>query len=300
VKVEISKTYNPQEVEERWYHWWESRGYFRAEAPSKRTSFTIVIPPPNVTGALHMGHMLNDTIQDVLVRRKRMQGYNTLWLPGMDHAGIATQNVVERQLAAEGLTRHDIGREKFVERVWEWKNKLGGTILKQIRRIGASCDWSRERFTFDDGLSRAVREVFVSLYEEGLIYRGNRLINWCPRCMTALSDLETKPRPVDARLYHFRYPVKDGGGKFVEVATTRPETMLGDTAVAVHPDDRRYDALRGRSVILPLMNREIPVISDNAVDPSFGTGAVKVTPAHDPVDFEIGQRHNLAKISVIG
>ena len=300
MKVEISKTYNPQEVEERWYQWWESQGYFRAVALSPRPSFTIVIPPPNVTGALHMGHMLNDTIQDVLVRRKRMQGYNTLWLPGMDHAGIATQNVVERQLAAEGLTRHDIGREKFVERVWEWKNKLGGTILKQIRRIGASCDWSRERFTFDEGLSRAVREVFVSLYEEGLIYRGNRLINWCPRCLTALSDLETKYTPVDARLYHLRYPVKDGGGKFVEVATTRPETMLGDTAVAVHPDDHRYDTLRGRTVILPLMNREIPVISDSAVDPKFGTGAVKVTPAHDPVDFEMGQRHNLAKIGVIG
>lgn len=298
MKVEISKTYNPQEVEGRWYGWWESNGYFRADAHSKKPPFCIVIPPPNVTGALHMGHMLNDTIQDVLVRRKRMQGFNTLWLPGMDHAGIATQNVVEKQLAAEGLTRHDLGREKFVERVWEWKNKLGGTILKQIRRIGASCDWSRERFTFDEGLSHAVREVFVTLYEEGLIYRGNRLINWCPRCMTALSDLETKYTSVDAKLYHFKYPSKDGG--FVEVATTRPETMLGDTAVAVHPEDKRYDALRGRTVVLPLMNREIPIISDKAVDPKFGTGAVKVTPAHDPVDFEMGQRHDLATISVIG
>jgi valyl-tRNA synthetase len=300
MKVEISKTYNAQEVEARWYPWWESRGYFRADAASKNPPFVIVIPPPNVTGALHMGHMLNDTIQDVLVRRKRMQGYNTLWVPGMDHAGIATQNVVERQLAAEGKTRFDLGREKFVERVWEWKNQLGGTILKQIRRIGASCDWSRERFTFDEGLSRAVREVFVSLYEEGLIYRGKRLVNWCVRCATVLSDLETPHTPIESKLYHLRYPVKGASGSFIEVATTRPETMLGDTAVAVHPDDERYRALRGRSVILPLMHREIPIVEDDAVDPKFGTGAVKVTPAHDPVDFQLGQRHNLAQISVIG
>ncbi len=300
MKVEISKTYNPQEVEGRWYAWWESNGYFRADAHSNRPSFVIMIPPPNVTGSLHIGHMVNDTIQDVLVRRKRMQGYNTLWLPGMDHAGIATQNVVERQLAAEGLTRHDLGREKFVERVWEWKKQSGGTILRQIRRIGASCDWSRERFTLDEGLSRAVREVFVSLYDDGLIYRGNRLINWCPRCMTALSDLETKYLPVDAKLYHLRYPVKGRPGEFVEVATTRPETMLGDSAVAVHPADERYNGLRGGTLVLPLMNRDIPVISDDAVDPKFGTGAVKVTPAHDPVDFEMGQRHSLQRISVIG
>jgi valyl-tRNA synthetase len=300
MKLELSRTYNPRDVESRWYAWWESQGYFRADATSKNPPFTIVIPPPNVTGALHMGHMLSDTIQDVIVRRRRMQGFNTLWLPGMDHAGIATQNVVERQLAEEGKTRFDLGREKFVERVWAWKETSGGMILKQIRRIGGSCDWSRERFTLDEGLSRAVREVFVRLYEEGLIYRGKRLINWCPRCRTALSDLETKHQPVSSALYHYRYPVKDGGGAFVEVATTRPETMLGDTAVAVHPDDARYHALRGKTVLLPLMNREIPIVDDTAVDPKFGTGAVKVTPAHDPVDFEIAQRHKLPAITVIG
>jgi valyl-tRNA synthetase len=300
MKLDLSRIYNPREVESRWYAWWESKGYFRAESPSRREAFTIVIPPPNVTGALHMGHMLSDTIQDVIVRRKRMQGFNTLWLPGMDHAGIATQNVVEKQLAAEGKTRFDLGREKFVERVWAWKEQSGGTILKQIRRIGASCDWSRERFTLDEGLSRAVREVFVRLYEEGLIYRGKRLINWCPRCHTALSDLETRHASVSSSLYHYRYPVKDGGGAFVEVATTRPETMLGDTAVAVHPGDTRYHALRGKTVVLPLMNREIPIVEDTAVDPKFGTGAVKVTPAHDPVDFEIAQRHELPAITVIG
>src|SRR5215510_409690 len=267
MKVEISKTYDAKEVESRWYQLWESRGYFRADANSKRPAFSIVIPPPNVTGSLHMGHMLNHTVHDVIVRRKRMQGFNTLWLPGMDHAGIATQNVVERELRKEGLSRHDIGRDKFVERVWQWKEQYGGIILKQIRRIGASCDWSRERFTLDAGLSRTVREVFVRLYEEGLIYRGKRLINWCPRCMTALSDLEVIYQPVDSKLYYIKYPLKGRDNTFVEVATTRPETMLGDTAV---------------------------------VDPAFGTGVVKVTPAHDPADFEIGQRHGLSQISVIG
>src|SRR5881628_3486812 len=300
MKREISKTYNPQDVEGRWYPWWESKGYFRADASSPNPPFVIVMPPPNVTGSLHMGHMLNDTVQDVIVRRKRMLGFNTLWLPGMDHAGIATQNVVEKELAKEGLTRHDLGREKFVERVWEWKQEYGGIILKQIRRIGASCDWSRERFTFDEGLSRAVREVFVRLYEEGLIYRGKRLINWCPRCQTALSDLEVIYEPLDAKLYYIRYPLKGRGGAFVEVATTRPETMLGDTAVAVNPKDERYAKYKGKAVILPLMNREIPFIHDDLVDPAFGTGVVKVTPAHDPADFEMGQRHNLSKISVIG
>ncbi|HYR42447.1 MAG TPA: valine--tRNA ligase [Terriglobia bacterium] len=300
MRVEISKTYEAKEVEGRWYQWWESKGYFRADAKSRRPAFSIVIPPPNVTGSLHMGHMLNHTVHDVIVRRKRMQGFNTLWLPGMDHAGIATQNVVERELRKEGLTRHDLGREKFVERVWQWKEQYGGIILKQIRRIGASCDWSRERFTLDAGLSRAVREVFVQLYEEGLIYRGKRLINWCPRCLTALSDLEVIPEPVEARFYYIKYPLKGRENDFIEVATTRPETMLGDTAVAVNPKDQRYTKYRGQSVILPLMDREIPFVEDELVDPEFGTGIVKVTPAHDPADFEMGQRHGLPQISVIG
>ncbi len=300
MKTEISKTYNPQEVESRWYELWESKGYFRADSASDHPAFSIVIPPPNVTGSLHMGHMLNHTVHDVIVRRKRMQGFNTLWLPGMDHAGIATQNVVERELKKEGKTRHDLGREEFVKRVWRWKEQYGGIILKQIRRIGASCDWSRERFTLDAGLSRAVREVFVQLYEEGLIYRGKRLINWCPRCLTALSDLEVVYEPVDSKLYYIKYPLKGRENAFVEVATTRPETMLGDTAVAVNPKDDRYAGYKGEAVILPLMNRDIPVIQDAAVDPSFGTGVVKVTPAHDPTDFDMGQRHNLAQISVIG
>src|SRR5436190_4544645 len=300
MKVEISKTYEAKEVEGRWYQLWESRGYFRADAKSDRPVFSIVIPPPNVTGSLHMGHMLNHTVHDVIVRRKRMQGFNTLWLPGMDHAGIATQNVVERELKKEGLSRHNIGREKFVERVWQWKEQYGGIILKQIRRIGSSCDWSRERFTLDAGLSQAVREVFVRLYDEGLIYRGKRLINWCPRCHTALSDLEVIYEPADSRLYYIRYPLKDSAAQFVEVATTRPETMLGDSAVAVNPKDQRYAKYKGKFVVLPLMNREIPFIEDAVVDPAFGTGVVKVTPAHDPADFDMGQRHNLAQISVIG
>jgi valyl-tRNA synthetase len=301
MKVEIPKTYNSQEVEKRWYEWWESKGYFRADAKSSRPPFVMVMPPPNVTGSLHMGHMLNNTVHDVVARRKRMQGFNVLWLPGMDHAGIATQNVVERELRKEGLSRHDLGREKFVERVWCWKEQYGGIILKQIRRIGSSCDWSRERFTLDEGLSRAVREVFVRLYEEGLIYRGKRLINWCPRCHTALSDLETIYEPVDSKLYYIRYPLKSHAapGVFVEVATTRPETMLGDTAVAVNPGDERYKKYKGETVILPLLNREIPLIEDLAVDPQFGTGVVKVTPAHDLADFDMGQRHNLPQISVI-
>src|SRR6478736_7362609 len=257
MKAEIPKTYNPQEVEARWYQWWESKGFFRADAASQKPPFVMMMPPPNVTGSLHMGHMLNHTVHDVIARRKRMQGFNMLWLPGMDHAGIATQNVVERELAKQGLTRHDLGREKFVERVWEWKAEYGGIILNQIRRIGASCDWSRERFTFDEGLSRAVREVFVSLFEKGLIYRGKRLINWCPRCLTALSDLEVKHESKDSKLYHIKYPIKGKAGEFVTVATTRPETMLGDSAVAVHPEDKRYHKYMGASVVLPLVGREL-------------------------------------------
>jgi valyl-tRNA synthetase len=300
MKVEISKTYNPQEVESRWYGWWESKGYFRADPKSTKPAFVIMMPPPNVTGSLHVGHMLNNTVQDAIVRRKRMQGYNTLWLPGMDHAGIATQWVVERELRSEGLSRHDLGREKFVERVWKWKEEYGGNILRQIRRIGSSCDWSRERFTLDEGLSRSVREVFVRLHEEGLIYRGTRLINWCPRCMSALSDLEVKYKTSESKLYHIKYPLKGKPGEFVEVATTRPETMLGDTAIAVNPEDKRYKGFAGTRAVLPLVGREIPFIEDTAVDPKFGTGAVKVTPAHDLADFEMGQRHNLAQITVIG
>src|SRR5947209_10397859 len=295
MKVEISKTYDAKEVESRWYQLWESRGYFRADADSTRPAFSIVIPPPNVTGSLHMGHMLNHTVHDVVVRRKRMQGFNTLWLAGMDHAGIATQNVVERELRKEGLSRHDIGREKFVERVWQWKEQYGGIILKQIRRIGASCDWSRERFTLDAGLSRAVREVFVTLYEAGLIYRGDRLINWCVQCQTALSDLEVDHREQAGTLYHIRYGP-------VTVATVRPESKLGDTALAVHPDDARYRHLVGQTLAVDTESGtlELPVIADAAVDPAFGTGVVKVTPAHDPADWEMGQRHGLALRSVVG
>ena len=295
---EIPKSYDPKLVEDHWWSFWEREQLFVADAKSSRPSFVIVIPPPNVTGSLHMGHMLVYTLHDIVVRWKRMLGFNTLWLPGTDHAGIATQNVVERQLAAEGKSRHDLGREAFEKRVWEWKEQSGNTILRQLRRLGGSCDWTRERFTLDEGLSRAVREVFVRLYEEGLIYRGKRLINWCVRCRTALSDLEVKSELVQGKLSYIRYPIK-GSSEFITVATTRPETMLGDTAVAVNPNDERYQHLIGKTLILPLLNREIPLIADEFVDPAFGTGLVKVTPAHDPNDFEMGVRHNLEIISVI-
>ncbi|HEU0005893.1 MAG TPA: valine--tRNA ligase [Terriglobia bacterium] len=295
---EIPKSYDPKLVEDHWWSFWEREQLFVADAKSSRPSFVIVIPPPNVTGSLHMGHMLVYTLHDIVVRWKRMSGFNTLWLPGTDHAGIATQNVVERQLAAEGKTRHDLGREAFEKRVWEWKEQSGNTILRQLRRLGGSCDWTRERFTLDEGLSRAVREVFVRLYEEGLIYRGKRLINWCVRCRTALSDLEVKSELVQGKLSYILYPIK-GSSDFITVATTRPETMLGDTAVAVNPNDERYQHLLGKTLILPLLNREIPLIADTFVDPAFGTGLVKVTPAHDPNDFEMGLRHNLEMISVI-
>ena len=295
---EIPKSYDPKLVEDHWWTFWEREQLFVADAKSSRPSFVIVIPPPNVTGSLHMGHMLVYTLHDIVVRWKRMSGFNTLWLPGTDHAGIATQNVVERQLATEGKSRHDLGREAFEKRVWEWKEQSGNTILRQLRRLGGSCDWTRERFTLDEGLSRAVREVFVRLYEEGLIYRGKRLINWCVRCRTALSDLEVKSELVQGKLSYIRYAVKDTS-EFITVATTRPETMLGDTAVAVNPNDERYQHLIGKTLILPLLNREIPLIADAFVDPVFGTGLVKVTPAHDPNDFEMGVRHNLEMISVI-
>ncbi len=295
---DLSKTYEPKDVENKWYDFWLEKGFFHADEKSDKKPYTIVIPPPNITGSLHMGHALNNTLQDILIRWKRMSGYNALWMPGTDHAGIATQNVVERQLANEGTNRHDIGRKEFVSRVWKWKEESGGTIIKQLKRLGSSCDWARERFTMDEGLSEAVKEVFVRLYNEGLIYRDNYIINWCPRCHTALSDLEVDPVETKGALYHIRYPIVNSKDSII-VATTRPETMLGDTAVAVHPDDKRYKKLTGRKVILPVANRELLIIADVAVDPKFGTGAVKVTPAHDPVDFEIGKRHNLPQIIVI-
>ncbi len=295
---ELAKGYEPHDVEKRWYAEWEAKGYFHAAAASDRKPYSIVIPPPNVTGALHMGHALNNTLQDILCRWKRQQGYNVLWMPGTDHAGIATQNVVERQLAAEKKDRHELGREAFIERVWKWKAESGGQIIGQLKRLGASCDWERERFTMDEGLSKAVRTVFVKLYQDGLIYRDNRLINWCPRCHTALSDIEVEHEDQKGRLWHIRYPVAGEPGQYVVVATTRPETMLGDTAVAVHPEDERYQALIGKKVILPLVNREIPVVADDYVDREFGTGVVKITPAHDFNDFEVGQRHGLDMINV--
>jgi valyl-tRNA synthetase len=293
----MDKHYDPQSVENKWYAWWEENGHFRADAAQGGESYSVVIPPPNVTGILHMGHALNSTIQDVLVRWRRMQGRNTVWIPGTDHAGIATQNVVEKALRKEGLSRRDLGREKFLERVWAWRGEYGGTIVRQLRKLGASCDWSRERFTMDEGLSEAVSEVFCRLYDEGLIYRGNYIVNWCPRCHTALSDEESEHQETNGSLWHIRYPVS-GGGEVV-VATTRPETMLGDTAVAVNPADERYQALIGKTVLLPLMNREIPVVADDYVDRAFGTGVVKITPAHDPNDFQVAQRHTLAVLNVM-
>ena len=294
--IELPSQYAPAEVEGPRYERWEKAGYFTADAQSKAPAYTIVIPPPNVTGSLHIGHALDHTLIDSLIRRRRMQGYNTLWLPGMDHAGIATQNVVERELAKEGLSRHDLGREAFVERVWRWKAESGGKILGQMRRLGDSVDWSRERFTMDEGLSRAVQTIFKRLFDDGLIYRAERIINWCPRCLTALSDIEVDHSDDDGELVSIRYG--DGDDSIV-VATTRAETMLGDTAVAVHPDDPRYTHLVGKTVELPLTGRRIPIVADEHVDPAFGTGAVKVTPAHDPNDFEIGRRHGLPGITVL-
>ena len=322
---ELAPRYDSKTVETKWYSFWEDKGFFRPKSDREGKKFrdsryVIVIPPPNVTGILHMGHALNNSIQDILTRWQRMKGRDTLWVPGVDHAGIATQNVVERKLAKEKKTRQDLGREKFLKEVWKWKEEHGSTITRQLRRLGASCDWSRERFTMDEGLSRAVREAFVTLYERGLIYRGSYIINWCPRCQTALSDEESSHKEIQGGLYHIKYPLADphpnplpegegslpagqagvrGGEDHIVVATTRPETMLGDTAVAVHPEDLRYKHLIGKKLILPLMNREIPIIADSFVDPEFGTGLVKVTPAHDPNDFEMGRRHHLPQINVM-
>jgi valyl-tRNA synthetase len=294
----MEKQYNPSLVEDKWYSTWTKNKLFRADETSQKPKYSIVIPPPNVTGILHMGHALNNTIQDILIRFKRMTGHEALWMPGTDHAGIATQNVVEKKLAKEKKSRHDLGREAFVAEVWKWKEQYHATITAQLKKLGTSCDWDRERFTMDEGLSKAVRKVFVQLYNEGLIYRGKYIINWCPRCQTALSDEEAEHKETNGKLYHFKYPFKNRAG-FVIVATTRPETMLGDTAVAVNPADERYKGLVGESLVLPLVNREIPVIADNFVDREFGTGAVKVTPAHDPNDFQMGLRHSMAPIVIM-
>ena len=299
MRKELAKNYDPASFEDRIYQNWCDKNYFAPDKDKKKPAFSIVIPPPNVTGQLHMGHALDETLQDILVRTKRMQGYSTLWVPGTDHAGIATQIKVEEDLRVnEGLTRYDLGRDKFLERVWDWKTKYGGRIINQLKKLGSSCDWSRERFTMDEGCSRAVREVFVNLYNKGLIYRGHRIINWCPRCLTALSDAEVEYKDQPGNFWHIKYPIKGEEG-YVEIATTRPETMFGDTAVAVNPEDENTKHLVGKTLILPIVNREIPVIADDYVEIGFGTGCVKITPAHDPNDFMVGSRHNLEQIKVM-
>ena len=295
----LDKTYRPSEVEAKHYALWEGAGEFACGGRPDAETYCIVIPPPNVTGSLHMGHALNNTLQDVLVRVERMRGKDTLWQPGMDHAGIATQMVVERQLEAEGIDRRDIGREAFVEKIWAWKEESGGTITRQLRRLGASCDWSRERFTMDDGLSRAVLKVFVTLHKQGLIYKDKRLVNWDPKLRTAISDLEVQQREVQGHLWHFKYPIEGAEGQYITVATTRPETMLGDTAVAVHAEDARYKELIGKHAILPLVGRRIAIVADEHADPEQGSGAVKITPAHDFNDFEVGRRHDLEMVNVL-
>jgi valyl-tRNA synthetase len=294
----LEKVYNPHKIEDKWYNFWIENNFFHAEEDSDKKPFSIVIPPPNITGSLHMGHALNNTLQDIIARYKRMQGYNVLWMPGTDHAGIATQNVVERDIMKKGFTRQSLGREEFIKRIWKWKGKYGNEIINQLKRLGASCDWERERFTMDEGLSLAVKEVFVRLYEENLIYIGDYIINWCPRCLTALSDLEVEHKEVDGNLYYIDYPVKNSTYS-IQIATTRPETMLGDTAVAVNPEDKRYSDFVGKVAILPIVNRDIPIIMDEYVDMDFGSGALKITPAHDPYDFEVSKRHNLDVIKMM-
>ena len=296
---ELPKVYEPQQVENRIYKMWEENGHFKPNKSYDAKPFTIVMPPPNVTGQLHMGHAMDATLQDTLIRFKRMQGYNALWVPGVDHAGIATQIKVEEELRTkEGLSRYDLGREKFLERVWDWKHKYGNRIVEQQKKLGASCDWDRARFTMDEGCSAAVREVFVSLYEKGLIYKGSRIINWCPNCVTALSDAEVEYVDKPGHLWNIRYDLVDGTGSVV-VATTRPETMLGDTGIAVNPNDERYQHMIGKKAILPLVGREIPIVADDYAEMEFGTGCVKMTPAHDPNDFEVALRHNLEVIRVL-
>src|SRR5512147_1186765 len=305
---EIPKAYEPQSVEDKWYAFWQQHGCFTADparVSAQRPAYSIVIPPPNVTGVLHMGHVLNNTIQDILARKARMDGKEVLWLPGTDHAGIATQVMVEKDLAKQKLTKQDLGREKFVQRVWEWKEKHGGIIIQQLKKLGCSCDWSRERFTMDPEYSKCVQKVFVELYKKGLIYRGKRMVNWDPAARTALSDEEVEMIEEKGHLWHLKYPLLDDKGQpkaneFLVVATTRPETMLGDEAVAVNPKDPRYQTIVGRRCLLPLQNKPIPIIADELVDPKFGTGCVKVTPAHDPADYEIGLRHKLPFTVVIG
>ena len=295
---ELSKTYDPKDIEERLYKNWEEKGYFHAEVDRSKKPFTIVMPPPNITGQLHMGHALDNTLQDILTRFKRMQGYSALWLPGTDHASIATEAKVVEKLAKEGISKDDIGREKFLEHVWDWKHEYGGRIVKQLRKLGSSADWERERFTMDEGCNEAVKEVFVNLYNKKLIYRGERIINWCPHCLTSISDAEVEYEDQAGHFWHLRYPLSDGSG-YIQMATTRPETMLGDTAVAVNPNDDRYKDMVGKTVILPIVHREIPIVADDYVDMEFGTGVVKITPAHDPNDFEVGLRHKLPVINVL-
>lgn len=293
----MDSRYDPRSLEDKWYRLWEEKELFQPRSPSRK-SYSIVIPPPNITGSLHWGHALNNTLQDILIRWRRMQGYNTLWIPGVDHAGIATQNVLEKELLTQGIDRHKLGREKFIKKVWEWKEHYGGTIIHQLKKLGSSCDWSRTRFTMDEKCSKAVMEMFARLYNEGLIYQADYIVNWCPRCHTAISDIEVEHKEKQGKLYYINYPL-EGEKRKLTVATTRPETMLGDTAVAVHPDDRRYQHFIGKTIILPLVERKIPVIADAIVNPSFGTGAVKITPAHDPNDFEISLRRGLPRIVVI-
>ena len=295
---ELAKAYEPGEVEDRIYDFWIKGNYFHAEPDPEKKPYTIVIPPPNITGQLHMGHALDNTLQDILIRWKRMQGYSTLWMPGTDHASIATEAKIVEAMRKEGISKEDLGREKFLERAWAWKKQYGGRIVEQLKKLGSSCDWERERFTLDEGCSKAVKHVFVNLYNKDLIYRGERIINWCPHCKTSISDAEVEFEEKEGSFWHLRYPLADGSG-YIELATTRPETMLGDTAVAVHPDDERYKALVGKNVILPIVNKEIPVIADEYVEMDFGTGVVKITPAHDPNDFEVGLRHNLQVINVM-
>ena len=297
-RKELPKTYDPKETEGRLYDFWKSSGFFNAEVDPNKEPFSIVLPPPNVTGQLHMGHAFDNTLQDILIRTKRMQGYSTLWMPGTDHAGIATQIKVEEELRKEGLTRYDLGREAFLEKVWAWKEKYGSRIIQQLQRMGASCDWRRERFTMDEGCSKAVKEVFVNLYQKGLIYKGSRIINWCPNCTTALSDAEVEYAEQPGHLWHIKYPIV-GSDEYLVIATTRPETMMGDTGIAVNPEDKRYQHLIGKKAILPIMNREIPIFADEYVEMDFGTGCVKVTPCHDPNDFEMGKRHDLEFILVM-
>ena len=297
MKKQLEKVYDPLQVEDRLYKFWVDGGYFHAEADPEKEPYTIVIPPPNITGQLHMGHALDETLQDILIRFRRMQGRAALWLPGTDHASIATEAKIVAAMAEEGLTKEDLGREKFLERAWDWKRKYGGRIVEQLKKLGSSCDWDRERFTLDEGCNRAVNEVFIRLYEKGLIYRGERIINWCPHCLTSISDAEVEYEESDGSFWHLRYPLSDNSG-YIELATTRPETLLGDTAVAVHPEDERYKALIGKTVTLPLVNKEIPIVADEYVEMDFGTGVVKITPAHDPNDFEVGLRHNLPVINV--